>query len=286
VSTQHGLVLASYRRHYTVRLDDGDELSCMLKGRDTTLACGDRVRVARIAGGGVIESALPRDSLLYRSDGFKDRLIAANVTLIVGVVAPDVALDEELVHRWIIAAEAAHCRLIIAANKGDHPASAALLARLAPIAALGYPVIALAAKESIAPLASSFEHARTVLIGASGVGKSTILNTAVCLEPPHAPAAISTALRTGPPHDEPLDAASASRRRQRSLDHRFPGHQGVRPRPSRARGDRRRIRRRAIDRGRLQVSRLPSRSRAGLRPSARRSSAARSPRIASSCCAR
>ena len=196
MSTQHGLVLASYRRHYTVRLDDGDELSCMLKGRDTTLACGDRVRVARIAGGGVIESALPRDSLLYRSDGFKDRLIAANVTLIVGVVAPDVALDEELVHRWIIAAEAAHCRLIIAANKGDHPASAALLARLAPIAALGYPVIALAAKESIAPLASSFEHARTVLIGASGVGKSTILNTAV----PGAAArtaAISTALRTG-----------------------------------------------------------------------------------------
>jgi ribosome biogenesis GTPase len=192
----HGLVVASYRRHYAVRLDDGDEVSCVLKGRDTALACGDRVRVSRIAGGGVIDALLPRESLLYRSDGFKDRLIAANVTQIVGVVAPDVGLDEELVHRWTIAAEAADCALVIAANKSDDPASAALLARLAPFAALGYPVIALAARQSIAPLAERLADARTVLIGASGVGKSTILNAAVPGVDART-AEISTALRTG-----------------------------------------------------------------------------------------
>jgi hypothetical protein len=61
-----------------VRLDDGEEVSCVLKGRNTALACGDRVVVARTEGGGVIEALLPRATLLYRSDAFKEKLIAAS----------------------------------------------------------------------------------------------------------------------------------------------------------------------------------------------------------------
>ena len=45
-------------------------------------------------------------SLLYRSDAFREKVIAANVTQVVGVVAPDIAIDENLLNRWIIAAEA------------------------------------------------------------------------------------------------------------------------------------------------------------------------------------
>ncbi len=91
----------------------------MLKGRGMALACGDRVAYTRTDQGGVIESLLPRTSLFYRSDAFKERLIAANVTQVVGVVAPDLSLDEELVNRWIVAAEAEGCRFILAANKAD-----------------------------------------------------------------------------------------------------------------------------------------------------------------------
>ena len=49
---------------------------------------------------------LPRATLLYRSDAFREKLIAANVTQVVGVVAPDLGVDEEHIHRWTIAAEA------------------------------------------------------------------------------------------------------------------------------------------------------------------------------------
>ncbi len=193
---ESGLVIASRRRHYAVRLDDGETLECLLKGRNTTLACGDRVRVARMAGGGSIEAVLPRSTLFYRSDAFKEKLIAANVTQIIGVVAPDLGVDEELVNRWIIAAEAQDCRFVLAANKSDKPDFAALLARLEPFAALGYAVVALSARRDVGALLPWLRGHRTVLVGQSGMGKSTILNAIA----PHAnakTAEVSEALLTG-----------------------------------------------------------------------------------------
>ena len=59
-----GLVVAAWRRHYAVLLDAGGTLECVLKGRRTVVACGDRVQVARVAGGGAIENVESRSSLL------------------------------------------------------------------------------------------------------------------------------------------------------------------------------------------------------------------------------
>jgi ribosome biogenesis GTPase len=174
-----GLVTANRRRRYTVRIGDGETLECVLKGRRTIVACGDRARLARIAGGGVIEKILPRSTLFYRSDACNEKLIAANVTQVVGVVASDLGVDLELVDRWIVAAEAEGCRFVLVANKADKPGFTELRARLEPIAKLGYPVVAMAAKHDAAPLLPFLPGERTALIGQSGMGKSTILNAVV-----------------------------------------------------------------------------------------------------------
>jgi len=193
---EDGLVTSSRRRHYTVRLDSGESIECVLKGRDTTLACGDRVRVARVAGGGSIEAVLPRTTLLYRSDEFREKLIAANVTQVVGVVAPDITVDEELVNRWMIGAEAQGCRFVLVANKSDQPGFDTFLARLEPFAKLGYSVVPISARFDMTLLQPLLRGERSVLIGQSGMGKTTILNAIA----PHAQAktaAISEALSTG-----------------------------------------------------------------------------------------
>jgi ribosome biogenesis GTPase len=149
-----------------------------------------------MAGGGAIESVAPRTSLLYRSDAFREKLIAANVTQIVGVVAPGLGLDEELINRWMIAAESQGCRFVIAANKSDLPDYSTLLSRLAPIAALGYPVVELSAVRDASPVAAWLAGNHSVLVGQSGMGKSTIVNALI-------PAAgirvneVSAALATG-----------------------------------------------------------------------------------------
>jgi ribosome biogenesis GTPase len=172
----NGLVVGATRRQFSVALDDDDTVACLLKGRSAQIACGDRVTVTRLASGGVIEAVSPRQSLFYRSDAWKEKLIAANVTQVVGVTAPDVAVDENLLNRWIIAAEAERCRFVLVANKADLPGFPALMARLAPYRALGYPVVETCAKRNVDALRPHLAGAHSVLIGQSGMGKSTLIN--------------------------------------------------------------------------------------------------------------
>ncbi len=178
-SALQGLVVATYRRHYAVALADGEKLECVLKGRSLAIACGDRVAVQRMSGGGSIESVAPRTSLLFRSDAFREKLIAANVTQVVGVVAPGIGLDEELINRWMVAAESQDCRFVLAANKADLPQYPLLLERLAQFAALGYAVVELAATRDAEPLLPWLSGRHTVLVGQSGMGKSTIVNALI-----------------------------------------------------------------------------------------------------------
>ena len=173
----NGLVVAAHRRHYGVDLDDGGGMiECVLKGRTTTLACGDRVEVVREARGGVIVGVAPRRSLLYRSDAFNEKLIAANVTQVLGVVAPDVPVDEHLLNRWIVAAEAERCRFLLVVNKSDLPGAARFAERFAQYAALGYRTVRVSAKSDVSPLASWLRGEHSVIVGQSGMGKSTLIN--------------------------------------------------------------------------------------------------------------
>jgi len=191
-----GLVVATHRRHYAVELGNGRMLDCVLKGRATVLACGDQVDVDRMASGNVIVRVAPRETLLYRSDAFRQKLIAANVTQVAGVVAADVPVDERLLNRWIVAAETQRCRFLLIVNKADLPGAEAFAARFDQYRDLGYPVVHVSARHDVAPLRPWLQGQRTVVIGQSGMGKSTLVNALV----PQALAmegAISDALRSG-----------------------------------------------------------------------------------------
>lgn len=191
-----GLVVAAHRRHYAVDLDAGGTLDCVLKGRSMTLACGDRVQVAHEAAGGAIVAVEPRTSLLYRSDAFKEKLIAANVSQVLGVIAPDVPVDEHLLNRWIVAAETEHCRFVLVVNKADLPDAAEFAARFEPYAALGYAVVQVSAAIDVSNLEPWIAGQHSVVIGQSGMGKSTLINALL----PGAAARIGTisdALRSG-----------------------------------------------------------------------------------------
>ena len=174
-----GLVVAAYRRQFDVALDGGDTVTCVTKGRSLRIAAGDRVEVRRAPGGDVIVAVAPRSNLVYRSDAFKEKLLAANVTQVAAVVAPDIALDEDLLNRWMIAAEAAGARYVIFANKADLPSFGALRTRLAPYEALGYDVVPISAKRDVTATTPWLAGQHTVLVGQSGMGKSTLINALV-----------------------------------------------------------------------------------------------------------
>ena len=143
------------------------------------VVCGDVANLILDGAEGVIDSLEPRYSLLYRSDQFRSKPIAANVTQIAVVVAPRPSFSTELVQRCIIAAEAEGIASLLVLNKTDLPESAEALARLRFLEQLGYPIVAISAERDATPIVPLLEKHTTLLIGQSGMGKSTLVNALV-----------------------------------------------------------------------------------------------------------
>jgi ribosome biogenesis GTPase len=172
-----GLIVAAHGKHYRAELDDGGTMSCVTRGKKTGTACGDRVAIALTAPDqGVIERIEARRTQLYRSDLYREKIIAANVDQIVIVVAAVPSFYEELINRCLVAAETSNIQALIVLNKIDLPESAAARRTLALYESLGYPLLPLCAKQDVTPLRERLAHHASVLVGQSGMGKSTLIN--------------------------------------------------------------------------------------------------------------
>ena len=157
--------------------DDQKRISCVTRGKKTDLACGDNVTLKLTdKHEGVIESTLPRKTLLYRSNAFKSKMLAANVTQIIIVLATQPSFYEALLNRCLIAAEAAGIKALIVLNKCDLTDNDDAKQKLALYTGLGYQVLALSATEDISALRPYLQGDASILVGQSGMGKSTIIN--------------------------------------------------------------------------------------------------------------
>lgn len=198
-----GTVIAAHGRHYLVTPDSGGPLlQCFPRGKKSEVAVGDHVICEQSsADQGVIVEIGERRNLLYRSDQFKSKLFAANLDQLMIVLATEPHFSEDLLGRALIAAEAHGLDALIVLNKIDVEAALPLARdRLAPYRELGYAVVELSAKHTpgnVHPLLDArLKDRATILLGQSGMGKSTLVNLLV----PDADAAtreISSALNSG-----------------------------------------------------------------------------------------
>lgn len=193
-----GLVIAAFGRHYSVETAAGEIVSCVMRGKKGGVACGDQVELQLTAAGqGVIETIKPRTSLLYRSDAFKEKIIAANATQIIIVVAAIPSFSEELINRCLVAAESENLAVLIVLNKADLAESTQVaMAILSLYRNLGYSLLRLSAIKDVSALRSYLAGHLSVLAGQSGMGKSTLLN-ALIPQANRATAEISLALDSG-----------------------------------------------------------------------------------------
>ncbi|MFN4148268.1 MAG: ribosome small subunit-dependent GTPase A [Rhodocyclaceae bacterium] len=198
MSTVAGTITAAFGRHYEVTRADGRVINGIPRGKKSVYACGDRVTLGELHGNEapIIHHAA-RSSLLYRADQWKQKLIAANASQIVLVVATEPSFLPELISRVLVAGTLQDLRTVIVLNKCDLTGGlAAARAELEPFAALGLPIVELSARLDATPLKSWLEGHVSVLVGQSGMGKSTLVNALL----PGAAAAtqeISTALDSG-----------------------------------------------------------------------------------------
>ncbi len=192
-----GVIVAAFGRHYEVDTATG-RLQCYPRGKKSSFACGDQVEIVPGGDGqGVIEHLHPRRNLLWRSDAFREKLIAANLSHVAIVVATEPGFSDLLVSRCIAAAESQEITPLIVLNKADLADRLEGARRqLAPFRALGYEVIETSALDSADTLRKRLAGLRAILVGQSGMGKSTLTNALI----PEANAAtreISAALDSG-----------------------------------------------------------------------------------------
>jgi len=176
-----GTVVAGFGRESLVRADGGELLSATARSRQLQPVCGDRVMLSAIAGGrAVIEAIDPRRNVFSRASRHRTKVLAANVTQVVVLVACEPSFSDELVCRFLAAAELAGLPALIALNKTDLAAQRDdALRALEPFRGLGYPLVELVGKHDAQPLLPYLHRHRSLLAGQSGMGKSTLVKTLV-----------------------------------------------------------------------------------------------------------
>ena len=196
-----GVIIAAHGRHYLAQVGQ-DKLQCVTRGKKSDVAVGDLVNLKRTSPNqAVIESIAERKTLLYRSDQYKSKLLAANVTQLFIVVATEPTFFDDLISRSLVAAESAGVAAHIVLNKTDIVAALPKTReRLQVYSKLGYPVHEVSAtaqpeatRDAFLPL---LQGQSTILIGQSGMGKSSLINL-IMPDADIAVREISAALDTG-----------------------------------------------------------------------------------------
>jgi ribosome biogenesis GTPase len=156
---------------------------CHSRGKKSELVVGDRVHWTLTGDEGVIEHLEPRRNLLFRQDEWRTKQFAANLDRLLVLVAAEPVFSESQLTRALIAAAQAGIPSTIGLNKTDLPAIGTARERLKPYVAMGIEVVELALKSdptaARATLAPMLSGKTTLVLGPSGMGKSTLINLLV-----------------------------------------------------------------------------------------------------------
>ena len=186
---QTGLVVAAHGRHCMVESTDGERRICHPRGKKSQVVVGDEVQWQITGDEGSIERVNERRNLFYRQDEMRTKSFAANLDQVLVLVAADPEFSESQLARALIASQAERIEVLIVLNKSDlQPAFDRAWARLDPYRRMGCTVMPLRLKaegqdaggdDGLDALQQRLAGQRTLVLGPSGVGKSTLVNRLV-----------------------------------------------------------------------------------------------------------
>lgn len=161
---------------------DGRRLPARTKGKRLRVVCGDRVEAAPIPGEAdwLVKAVMPRHNVLARIDARgRPESLAANLDQLVVTAAVLPEPDFFIVDRYLCAAELMGIEAAVVFNKTD--LEHAEPAEPAGYEAVGYPLLRVSAEtgSGIEALAGQLAGRVSMLVGQSGVGKSSLINAVV-----------------------------------------------------------------------------------------------------------
>ncbi len=175
-------VIATYSRRMRLRLESGDCVDARIKGKRLKPVCGDRVHAEPIdkESDWLITKIAKRDNELTRPNmRGQVEVLAANLDYLLVVAAAEPTADWFIVDRYLCAAEIMGISAGVVYNKIDlsnEPPSIAT--ELRNYAEIGYDVVRSSARQGtgIEQIADLLEDRCAIIVGQSGVGKSSIIN--------------------------------------------------------------------------------------------------------------
>lgn len=180
-----GLVLAHYGTSLDIEDSAGSTIACSKRQNLGVIVPGDRViwQMDIENNTGVVVAIEPRTTLLSRPDARGQlHAVAANVDQMFIVIAPSPAPSQTTVDRYLIAAQLQNITPILILNKQDllstDPKQQELLDFCKQYTHIGVDTIMLSAKEkqNLDQLIERLNNKISILVGQSGVGKSSLIS--------------------------------------------------------------------------------------------------------------
>ena len=182
MTLRDALVTGAFSQRMHLRLDDMTQVVARIKGKKLRPVCGDRVTASAIPNepDWLITSISKRDNELTRPDrrGRTD-VLAANIGTLVVVAAVEPKPDWYVVDRYLASAENMGASAIVVFNKIDLTTSPAdEISALSDYERCDYPVLQCSAESgsNLDQLAALLIDQTAIIVGQSGVGKSSIIN--------------------------------------------------------------------------------------------------------------
>ena len=187
-SSRRGRVLKVHGLTSVVQAEDGSLHQCVTRRLLRTLSTDQRHVVAAgdwvffrtdPSGDGIIEQIEPRRAVLSRASRGRQHIIVTNVDQIIIISsAAEPYLKPNLIDRFLVTAEQHKIRAVICINKVDLVDRAGLEPLVGVYSRMGYRVLMTSVKAGLGidRLRRVMTGAASVLVGQSGVGKSSLLN--------------------------------------------------------------------------------------------------------------
>jgi len=179
---QKAIVIATYSRRMRLRLASDEEVNARIKGKRLRPVCGDRVVAEPITeeSDWLITEIEARDNALSRPNmRGQTEVLAANIELLLVVAAGEPKPDWFIVDRYLCAAEDMGIPSAVVYNKIDLEGSDSNLeAVLQDYHRADYQTLRCSAlsRDGIGQLDDLIRGKVAIIVGQSGVGKSSIIN--------------------------------------------------------------------------------------------------------------
>lgn len=182
-SAREGQVIIRHGQSLVIKESKGDLYHCLIRQNIGHPVCGDAVVwQPTTKGQGVVTALLERRTALIRPNySGEEKPLAANISQLIIVLAAEPTPSRYLLDQYLVTAETIGIKAIIVLNKRDLLDDAGIESfrrEFNYYQSIGYPVIEISSKDEsgLDPLTELLAEEASILVGQSGVGKSSLVN--------------------------------------------------------------------------------------------------------------